>query len=392
MIIQKLENKRILIWGYGREGKSAENFINTRCKAAAVDVFEGAFEDIKLDSYDYVLKSPGIPYFGNDERIISMTQLFLEQFGKQTVGITGTKGKSTTAAMLYHVLNKCGKKAVLVGNIGLPCLDYYDEIDEDTIVVFELSCHQLNNITVSPHVAVILNLYEEHLDYYQDAEKYYYAKKNITRFQSKEDFLVMGSSVETVDTVASVTVLWQDKKYDHRLRIPGSHNCYNAEVVCNIAEYIFDRDKAAVEGALESFEGLPHRLECAGEKEGIVYYDDSISTIPEAAICAATSIENAQTLLIGGMDRGINYDILIDFIKEHSEYKYICMYESGKRIYQEVASLEYTYYENDLDDAVKKAAQITDKGKAVIMSPAAASYGYFKNFEERGDYFKALVK
>ena len=121
------------------------------------------------------------------------------------------------------------------------------------------------------------------------------------------------------------------------------------------------------------------------------YYDDSISTIPQATISAALSLKNAGTLLIGGMDRGIDYTILESFINEHDEYRYVLMYESGMRIYKAVGEKTNVFYVEDLEGAVKKAKQVTRIGEACILSPAAASYGYFKNFEERGDVFKALI-
>jgi UDP-N-acetylmuramoylalanine--D-glutamate ligase len=133
-------------------------------------------------------------------------------------------------------------------------------------------------------------------------------------------------------------------------------------------------------------------MQFAGNVNGVDYYDDSISTIPEAAIAAIRSIENAGTILLGGMDRNIDYDILIDFIREHGQYSYILMYKSGDRIYRELGDLPYCYYREDLQGAVELAKEITPAGKACILSPAAASYGYFKNFEERGDVFQKLIQ
>jgi UDP-N-acetylmuramoylalanine--D-glutamate ligase len=154
------DNKRILIWGYGREGKATEKFLKTHTKAVAVEHFEGSREDLPDSDFDLIFKSPGIVMEDDDPRFTSMTELFLELFADRTIGITGTKGKSTTSSLLYHCLSRClDKKVILLGNIGLPCLDYYDEIDEDTVVVFELSCHQLAHTNVSPHIAVFLNLF-----------------------------------------------------------------------------------------------------------------------------------------------------------------------------------------------------------------------------------------
>ena len=390
--IAKFKDKRILIWGYGREGKSTEHFLKENCAPASIEVFEGKREEINEESYDYIFKSPGIVMEEEHPKYTSQTQVFLEAFADRTVGITGTKGKSTTSTMLYRVLRECtGRNVILLGNIGLPCLDYFNEITEDTVVVFEMSCHQLAHITVSPHVAVFLNLYEEHLDYYKTMAKYFAAKSNITKYQKENDRFYVGENVPAIETKAITTVLTGRDLTPYTLKILGEHNLFNANTVAKIALECFGAESEKIGESLASFEGLAHRLMCLGEKDGITYYDDSISTIPNATIAALSSVPKAQTVLIGGMDRGIGYDVLEDFIRAHSEYQYIFMYASGKRIYEAVGPAENRYYEDDLNAAVLRAKQVTEKGYACVLSPAAASYGYFKNFEERGDRFKELI-
>lgn len=395
--IAKVKDKRILIWGYGREGKSTEHFLKEYCQPASVEIFEGPRDGVREEEYDLIFVSPGIcfeedaPDFDN-VKFTSQTELFLEEYGKQTVGITGTKGKSTTSAMLHRVLDACsGHKAFLMGNIGKPCLDYLPEMDEESIAVFELSCHQCQRLRVDPHVAVFLDLFEDHLDRYHTMEHYFDAKSGITKHQTAEDLLFVGEQVPKLETKAQVipVVLPENEQFD--LRIPGQHNQLNAEFVKRIATGVFGCSEEQVREALAGFGGLPHRLEHCGTVDGIDYYDDSISTIPEAAIRAVNSVSNAGTVLIGGMDRGIEYDILIDFIRQHPEYQFILAYASGKRILESVRDCLNVYYVEDLAAQVALAREITPAGKAVIMSNAAASYGYFKNFEERGDYFQKLV-
>ena len=159
-----VKDKRILIWGYGREGKASENYIKNYCEAKSVDVFEGKIHDFDEDEYDIIIKSPGIVMQDYEplrkNKYTSQTELFLNQYRDRIIGITGTKGKSTTSSMLAHVLEKCtDRPVILLGNIGLPCMDYCEQITDDTIIVFELSCHQMKHTKVSPHVAVFLNLY-----------------------------------------------------------------------------------------------------------------------------------------------------------------------------------------------------------------------------------------
>jgi UDP-N-acetylmuramoylalanine--D-glutamate ligase len=391
-IIKDLNGKKILIWGYGREGKSTESFLKRECPDTEIEIFEGHRDEISEDKYDYIIKSPGIVMKEEHPKYTSQTELFLKEFGSRTVGITGTKGKSTTSAMLYKVLSECRTgKTVLLGNIGRPCLDYFEEITEDAVVVFEMSCHQLMHTKFSPHVAVFLNLYEEHLDYYGTVEAYFDAKSHIARYQSADDYAYFGENVPFIDTPAKKTIISPNDISHESMHILGEHNQYNAEFVRRIATEVYGCDESAVTESISSFEGLPHRLQFIGERDGVKYYDDSISTIPEAAISAAESIPDIQTLLIGGMDRGINYDILVDFIKKRDDLKFICMYESGKRIYDCVGQCSRCIYVTDLKEAVDCAKKITDNSRACVLSPAAASYGYFKNFEERGDVFASYV-
>lgn len=395
--IARMKDKKILIWGYGREGKSTENFLKEYCSPASVEIFEGPREGVRDEEYDLIFVSPGIcfeedaPFFDN-RKFTSQTEIFLEEYGKQTVGITGTKGKSTTSALLQRVLDACsGHRTFLMGNIGKPCLDCMPQMNEDSIAVFELSCHQCQRLQADPHVAVFLDLFEDHLDRYHTMEHYFDAKSGITKHQTEDDLLFVGEQVPHLDTKAAVTVIRLPENEHYDLRIPGVHNQLNAEFVKEIAVSVFGCREEEVRKAMAQFGGLPHRLEYCGRVDGIDYYDDSISTIPEAAIRAAGSVPNAGTVLIGGMDRGIEYDILTDFIRQHPEIQFILAYASGKRILESVKDCPNVHYVEDLAAQVELAKRITPKGRAVIMSNAAASYGYFKNFEERGEYFQRLI-
>lgn len=391
-IIDKLNGKRILIWGYGREGQSTEQFLKRCCKPASVEIFEGKRDGFNEDDYDWIVKSPGIVYHEANLKYLSQTEIFLEEYRDRVIGITGTKGKSTTSSMLYTVLKECsGKKVIILGNIGQPCLDYFEEVDDNTIVVFEMSCHQLAHTEVSPHIAIFLNFYEEHLDYYETVERYFRAKSNVARYQKEGDYFFKGDNVPEIETKAQIIAMNRQCEQQFDLKVLGEHNIYNAQFVHYIAVKLLGCNEAEVLESMKTFKGLPHRLEHIGDVNGVAFYDDSISTIPEATISAIKSVPDVQTVLIGGMDRGINYDVLIRFIKENEQYKFICMYDSGKRIYDAVGECAQCHYVSDLELAVSEAKQITENGKACVLSPAAASYGYFKNFEERGEVFKQYV-
>lgn len=398
-ITEQLDNKTVLIWGYGREGKSTEAFLRTHCKCRKLDIYEGSYDELPIDDYDIVIKSPGISHLEYNPKITSQTQLFLSQFSDRTIGVTGTKGKSTTVSLLYEVLSKCLKDPVmLMGNIGYPCFDFVDEISEDTVIIYELSCHQLCNLTVSPHIAVFLNLFEEHLDYYHSLENYFNAKKNIALHQKEDDFAFFGENVPHFQVKSKLAVVVKNET-QFLLKIPGDHNQINANFVFGIATGIYGIEEDKVKTAMEGFVGLSHRLEYVCTKNGVRFYDDSISTIPEAALQAVKSIDKVKAVLIGGMDRGIDYSLLVDFIKERQDVTFICMYETGERIYGECMSGDENDMSlpcncilcRDLTEAVAKAVELTGEGGACVLSPAAPSYKYFKNFEERGDVFKELV-
>ncbi len=206
---EDLENKKIAIWGLGKEGISTLQFIqnnNIRYKELGI-LDQKDFPEIEgvkklsnpeeLNEYDLIFKSPGIVADAtiiDIEKLTSQTEEFIKILSKQIIGITGTKGKSTTSSLTYTILKKYYPNTVLVGNIGIPCFNAINEIDEDTKIVFELSCHQLEFIRYSPHIAVILDLYPDHLDHYKTFENYINAKLNINKFQTDDDIFIYGET------------------------------------------------------------------------------------------------------------------------------------------------------------------------------------------------------
>jgi UDP-N-acetylmuramoylalanine--D-glutamate ligase len=255
-----------------------------------------------------------------------------------------------------------------------------------------MSCHQLNRCPYSPHIAVFLNLYEDHLDYYGTRENYFATKKNITLHQTAADWFYYGNDVPPIETAAAKRLVRFDDPLTFEMKLKGAHNQFNARFVYLIATERFGCDPAAVRAAIAGFNGLEHRMEFVANVGGVDYYNDSISTIPEATIQAATSIPGVETLLVGGRDRGIHYGILVNFMKSRPDLHFVCMYATGARIASEAGELPNISVVDDLAAAVARAREITAPGKGVALSPAAASYGYFKNFEERGDVFARLVR
>ncbi len=432
-----LQNKKILILGYGREGKSTYQFIRKHFPDKLVGIYDRnaikeelhnavihggeAFHEI-LPEYDLVIKSPGIVLNITDstilERITSQTDLFLDFYRTQTIGITGTKGKSTTASLLYHILQESGKDAILVGNIGIPVFDMLEKIGENTKVVYELSSHQLEYVTHSPQIGVLLNIFQEHLDHYGTFEKYIAAKENIFRFQQKGDLFIYNrefvkdeaeikankititNTKEAADAVVKENKIYYQGQaieiQEEDILLKGQHNLYNIGAAYVVAK-VCGVTKEEFASALKTFQPLPHRMEYVAEIAGVKFYNDSISTICETTIQAALSIKNIDTVILGGMDRGIDYEPLVDFLVASDIRNIILMPDTGYRISKLMKSSEKKLNEHNLlmvanvEEAVRAAKKETMPGKTCLFSPAAASYGFFKNFEERGEVFKRLV-
>lgn len=450
-IIQKLENKKIAILGFGREGISTYNFIKKNhidCDLTIIDGNEKLLDNHdyllkdnnvnlvlgsnyldNLAIYDLIIKTPGISLKNCDitlfqDRITSQLELILEIFRDKCIGITGTKGKSTTTSLIYRIFKDQGYDAYLLGNIGIPLLDYAHQFTENSILVIEMSAHQLEFIKTSPKYGIILNLFEEHLDHFGSLNRYYGAKLNMFKYQQASDYalylkdndtlnnyienncylseLLALSVKEEVNTYRDSDYVYikqgtkSKKVYDlHEERyLLGDHNLIDIMFALTISD-LFNLDNDKTIQTINDFKGLEHRLELVGNYDGVIYYNDAIATIPEATINAIKTLKEVDTLIFGGMDRGINYSGLIEFLAQSSVQNLIAMKDTGHTIGQKIK--EYgtnnnIYYVDSLEDAVAIAKKRTQKGKICLLSPAAPSYNAFKNFEEKGTRYKELIK
>ena len=423
-ILEYLRNKSILILGFGREGRSSLKFIRENLPEAKVAIADQAQiddEDVVKDTtiisgdnyldackdFDLILKAPGViikDYLdaATKAKITSQTDLFMRVFNRQIIGVTGTKGKSTTSSLIYHVLKTAGKDTQLVGNIGKPCFDVIDDITPRTAIVFELSAHQLEFIQASPHIAVLLNIYEEHFDHYTTPDDYYNAKKNIYKYQTPDDLLIYGDIFQhaTMAEIAAAKSMKIDitktnivPRDQIRTRLIGEHNQLNIQVAAAIA-YAYKVNGDTFKEAIASFEPLPHRLEFIGTFRGIKFYNDSIATAQEAVINAIKALNDVDTIILGGMDRGLDYHPLVNFIRTTNIKNVILLPATDKRFQQTFDESEYhqkLIHVKDMHEAVEKCYELTEQGKSCLLSPAAASYGFYKNFEARGEDFKNLV-
>ena len=444
-IIDYLKNKKIVLLGFGREGQASYKLIRKHLKDKEIYIRDQN-ENIKnnelikndknvifelgsnyldnLDKFDLILKSPGIAFNKIDissfkDKISSELELLLKFYKGKVIAITGSKGKSTTSSLIYEMLKNCGYKTELAGNIGTAVFEYIDELDDLDYLVMEIGCHQLEFVTHSPNYSILLNIFEEHLDHYRSFDGYIEAKCNIFTHQNKNDYFIYNydnkylqekvNKYKPISNVYSIslngndnasTYLKNDKVYfknklvydtNDKRNLLGMHNVNNIMFVLTLAS-ILSLDMSMVVKTINDFKSLPHRMEYVGKINGITYYNDSISTIPEACINALKSIK-VNTLIVGGLDRGIDYSELSEFISNYNLNNLICVPDTGKRIAENITNKNINiYHENDLLSAINRAKEVTKENEVCLLSPASASYNTFKDFEERGNFFKEHVK
>ena len=291
---------------------------------------------------------------------------------------------------------------VLAGNIGIPLFDMIDNIGEKTIIVAELSAHQAEFLHRSAHISVLLNLYEEHLDHFDSCANYWNAKFNLARKQSEEDFFVFNGEDERIEALlASCNIVSElrpfksnDYVYPEPKYLKGDHNRLNALAALQVAD-ILGLDKEQALQSIVNFEPLAHRLQPVGTINGVSYYNDSISTIPEATIAALQALKDVQTLILGGKDRGIDYGIIVEGLKKFEVKNIAFVGKAGRRMLSliEQSGMQFnTLVSDNYEEIVRWCGKHTEKGKICLLSPAASSYDMFRNFEHRGEVFSELVK
>lgn len=449
-----LHDKKTAILGFGREGQTTYRLLRSLfpgkritiidqredlCNEAVlsadpnVDLITGKDILLQLKGFDFLIKAPGfpgklLPASVDPSVITSQTSLFLQFYADRVIGVTGTKGKSTTASLIHSILQHSGFHSLLVGNIGLPPFEAIPEITGDSLIVMELSSHQLEFLKRSPHISILLNIFQEHLDHYLSYEHYQKAKFNIATFQEKGDYYIYAADNPILQAFASQQPNGQQKCIpfsftstpgdcifreesdillrmdgtEHRIadlslgyRLPGDHNLLNimaAAAACTLAGAPLKQ----ISEAVSTFSGLEHRIEFVGEYRGILFYNDSIATIPEATMQAVKTLQKVDTLILGGYDRGIEYSALYPFLKNSEVRNFIMIGEAGKRMMREMESmsiqLPFVYMADNYEEVVTIASGVTARGKICLLSPAASSYDMFKNFEHRGNIYKKNVR
>jgi len=433
MKLDKLKNKKILILGLGIEGMDTLEFliktfpqkiialgdklefnnlnpkaqkIIKKIKKLRLHLGEGYLGFLK--DYDVIIKSPGIshsilkPFLTKKQIITSQTEIFFNNCPGKIIGITGTKGKSTTASLIYTILKENGIKAHLGGNIGKPVLSFLESAKPNNLYVCELSSHQLFNLKKSPHIAVFLNIYKEHLDYYDNFNQYLSAKSNILRYQKKDDYLIFNSKNKLVNKEAKKSKAKKIPIDSVRVKgldtlLKGDFNVFNIRAAIAAARLFNIQDKDILK-SIKKFKPLKHRLEYIGTYKGIKFYDDALSTIPEATIAALDALGNSvETIFLGGLDRGINFKVLAKRILKSKIKALILFPDTGGKIYKEIVGLDKdsklrAIMVLNMKDGVKLAFEHTKKGKICLLSTASPSFSLFKDYKEKGNLFKKYVK
>lgn len=421
-IADLFRGKKILILGFGREGISTYHFIRDMFPEMPLTVAdqrdltvndknvtlicgEGYLD--RINEFDIVMKSPGISFrdvnVTGNTLIECQTDLFLKYAPCHIIGITGSKGKTTTATLTYEMLKSAGIDTCLIGNIGIPVFEELKKVKSNTIAVIEMSSHQLEFTHMSPEVAILTNIYEEHLDHYKGGfSGYVNAKLNIVRHQNETNTFIYNATqgldgIFDLNTAATHRVgVKIDSElpfsYDN-IHLLGEHNRQDVLFAFSAAK-LFGVTPVQAKTAVESFSGIANRMENIGEYKGITFYNDCIATIPHSVMCAVEALKNVDTLIFGGMDRGLDYDDFEKYLSSSGIKNLVGTPETGHKICNALQKTDgkNLYCAADLEDAVKYAFAHTEKGKICLLSPAASSYNIYKNFEEKGKHYKQLVK
>lgn len=398
MKLAELTDKKIIILGFGREGRDTLKFLKKSFPRKKIDIADQKFDKDYLNlinNHDVVIKSPGIPFkiltrHNIAAKIITATEIFFDNCPGKIIGVTGTKGKSTTVSMIHAVLKAGGIQTELVGNIGRPALGLLKNAQPKQIFVYELSSFQLTNLKTSPHIAVLLNIYPEHLDYYNNFNEYVRAKANIAKYQRTSDYLIYNSEN------AQIKKIVQNSRAK-KIAIRGQYYELDMAAARQVGE-IFKIPRSKIDQAIRNFRYLPHRLEYVGKFKGIKFYNDSLATVPEAVMGALHHLgEDVQTLILGGFDRGLDFKKLAKAIVKSKIETLILFPTSGSRILDALKDVGHpssftSLMVKSMDQAVKMAYRYTDQGKICLLSPASPSFGLFRDYADRGEQFKKFVR
>lgn len=446
-----INSKKIAIFGFGKEGISAANYLEGGHISIIEDKEETSFEKSEIkkfkqkgihfffgkiypknDNFDLLIRSPGFHpkhpkithFLKQGAKLTTPTNIFFEHCVGKIIGVTGTKGKGTTASLIYEILKTAQKDVYLAGNIGTPMLDILPKINKNSIIILELSSFQLTDLNASPHIAIVLMITSEHLDWHSSQEEYQKSKESIVKYQKKGDFAVINQDFEIskkmqnltpattifFSTAQKVDGIYVDNKAINsnlngqeiiakisNIRLPGKHNLQN--VCATIATTkILEIESEIIRKSLLSFKGLKHRLQFVKEISGTKFINDSYSTIPETTIAAVESFGEPKILILGGSSKKSDFTTLAQKISQDKSIKALILIgKEATRIKEALnkqGNLQINIAEGliGMKDIVQKAQILSSPGDIVILSPACASFDMFKNYQDRGEQFINIVQ
>lgn len=422
---------KIAIAGYGLEGRSNYEYFLDKGELTIVDERESldnlpegaktilgksAFQ--KLTDFDMVVRTASLApaKIKTSGKIWSATNEFFASCPAPIIGVTGSKGKGTTVSLIASILREAGQTVHVVGNIGVPALGVLPDIKANDIVVYELSSFQLWDVENSPEVAVVLMIEPDHLDIHTNFDEYVEAKAQIVKHQTDKDIVVYYNANEfsrkigEISNAAKIPYQTPETSYvkddsfyygkkkicpTDVLQIQGAHNLDNA-CAAIAAVWPFTQDEDAIERGLHSFSGLPHRLKHVRTVEGIEYYDDSIATTPGSAVAAMEAFTQPKVVILGGSSKGATFDELAKVAASTEVRCVVVIGDEADKIEQELSKVNVPAVnlgsDVRMDQIVKTARDYSKPGDVVILSPACASFGMFKNYSDRGDQFIAAVE
>ena len=387
----------------------------------------------RLKGFDIIFRSPSaLPTKHEFQSAVkkgailtSEIEMVLKLAPCKIIGVTGTEGKTTTTSLIYEICKKAGYNCFLGGNIGKPIFTKINQMKPEDIVILELSSFQLMGMTVSPNIAVVTNIFPDHLNVHKSYEEYQDAKKSIFRNQTEEGIVILNKDNEITekfaDEVKGKTIFFSSTKklkngyvYDREdgfikkctdgkcekilnkndIKLRGIHNYENICAALAATETVASKE-AQIE-AVKNFKGVEHRLEFVREIDGVKYYNDSIGTSPASTIAGLNAFDENIILLAGGSDKGLDYKEIGEVIAKKVGTLILTgptaqkIEEATKQALSEEKSIKIIHT-NNLEESVKVAKEKARSGDIVLLSPASASFDAFKNFEERGNYYKTLV-
>jgi UDP-N-acetylmuramoyl-L-alanine---L-glutamate ligase len=420
MKLSKLDGHNICILGFGREGRATYAALKAHAPRARITIADadpnlparpdcslmlgpGYLRD--LGSFDVVIKTPGIkwrPQSGSRSQLTSATELFLDSLPTKTtvIGVTGTKGKSTTAHLISQTLKAGGRHAILAGNIGDPMLGYLDEATDSTIFVLELSSYQLEDLHTSPHIAVVTSFFPDHIDYHGTMEEYLGAKKHITKYQTARDIVFYNPDYPECREIAELSpgrhLPFTAEQFPGQVGDYRHGSASNLAAAYLVAIHCGVTPQTAVR-ALENAEGLPHRQQSLGTHHGIVWINDSAATTPQSTLLALDRLEDkVDTIIVGGLNRDYDFGSLGERLARSDISNIVLFPDTGKLIRAAIEAVPglpgKRYIEtSSMSEAVAFARKHTRPGRVCLLSSAAPSYNLYKNYPQRGDDFRQAV-